>query len=121
MNTALKITLSIIPMGLLALAGYYVVDRVFVKKAPLFPFSLKKAQEKKANDALSLTKNKLNRLIEENKIHEFGIVYDADTKKNYIEVATLGITPALRNDIPDKVNGIEVRLVQRPITIKQQL
>jgi len=113
MKTPIKIALALIPTGFAILAGWYVVDRMFIKKAPLYPFSLKKAQEKKANVALSIAKNKLNKLMEEDKIHGYGVVYDTDSKKNYIEVATLKITPQLKSEIPDKVNGTEIRIIER--------
>lgn len=113
MNTPTKILLAVVPSGLAILVGYYVVDRVFIQKAPLYPFSLKKAKEKKANNALSMAKNKLNKLMEADMIHGFGVVADPDTKVNYIEVSTSNVTKELKSELPESVMGVEIRVIER--------
>jgi hypothetical protein len=115
MKTAIKVGLAIVPTGFAILAGWYLVDRVFIEKVPLYPFSLKKAKEKKATAALAVSKKKLTRLMDENKIHAFGTVFDAETKKNYIEVKAQKITAGLKGEIPASVNGVEIRLVEAPV------
>ena len=112
MSTAGKIVLAI-SVPTVALAGYYIIDRVAIKQAPLFPFSLDKAREKQANAAMKIAEKKLETLMKENKINGFGTMQDPQTKKFYIEVGAQNPTTELRNQIPLKVSGIEIRLVQR--------
>lgn len=102
-----------------AVVTYYVVDRAFIKKAPLWPLDLKKAREKKANNALSEAKKKLNKMMDEGRIHGFGVMYDEAKKKYYIEVASDNITQSLRNDVPVSVKGVDVVLMEKPIAKAQ--
>ena len=119
MSTAGKIALAI-TVPSVALAGYYVVDRIFIKQAPLFPFSLEKAREKQATDSLIMAKKKLKKIMDEGKINSYGTRQDAETKKYYIEVGSSNITSDLRNQIPSKVSGVEVRLVQKEMAVAQK-
>lgn len=101
-------------------AGYYIVDRKFIKQAPLFPLNLVKAREKQAADSLGTVKEKLNKLMAENKIHSFGTMMDLGTRKNYIGVLTEKITDDLKSQIPISINRIEVRLIEEPIVVAQK-
>jgi len=112
MGTAGKIGLAIVVPSV-ALAGYYVIDRKFIKNAPLFPFNLQKARENQANDAMMMAEKKLKVLLHEGKINGFGVVGDPETKIFYIEVASDNITAELKGSIPSKVGNVQVRLVQR--------
>lgn len=94
-------------------AGYYIIDRKFIKNAPLFPLNLEKARKNQADDALILAEKKLKVLIDEGKINGYGVVADPQTNVFYIEVASDNITNELKSSIPSKVKNIQVRIVQR--------
>jgi len=93
--------------------GYYVVDRKFIKGAPLFTFNLEKARKNQADDAMIKAEGKLKSMMSDGKINGFGVIQDPETKLFYIEVASVNPTNELRSAIPLKVNNVQVRLVQR--------
>ena len=97
----------------LIISGWFAFDRLAVKKLPLFPLSLKKAQEKKASNVLEFAEKKLKKLMNEGKINGFGTRHDDETKQHYIEIASSKITSELKNELPSKLDGVELRLVQR--------
>jgi hypothetical protein len=107
-----KIALAFV-VPTVVLAGYYVIDRKFIKGAPLFPFNLEKARKNQADDAMIKAESKLKSMMDEGKLNGFGVIQDPSSKLFYIEVASVNPTNELRSAIPLKVNNVQVRLVQR--------
>ena len=86
MKITVKQITGIASAAVVIAAGWYGIDRVFIQQLPLFPFSLKKAKEKKADNALGTVEEKLEKLMAENKIHGFGTMVDLKTRENYIGI-----------------------------------
>lgn len=101
------------------LAGYYVIDRKFIKGVPLFPFNLQKARQNQADDAMIKAEGRLKTLMDEGKINGYGVMQDPNSKIFYIEVASANPTNELRSSIPLKVNNVPVRLIQREMAKAQ--